>query len=192
MFHSTPLTRRAAAPRRLGFFSGVAALTYAANALAAPPQIGDKAPDFTLNNLSGHRVTLASQLKKGPIALIFLRGYPGYQCPLCTAQVNSYLGRAKDFGKTPVYLVYPGPADNLKGHAEEFVSGKTIPANFHFLLDPDFAFTKRYDLRWDAPNETSYPSTFVIDRKGVVQFAKISHSHGDRAAADDVLKALGK
>jgi alkyl hydroperoxide reductase subunit AhpC len=51
-------------------------------------------------------------------------------------------------------------------------------------------FTNAYGLRWDAPQETAYPATFVIDRDGIVRFAQISSGHDGRALATDVLKAL--
>jgi alkyl hydroperoxide reductase subunit AhpC len=57
-------------------------------------------------------------------------------------------------------------------------------------LDPDYTFTLRYGLRWDAPRETAYPSTFVIDRGGVVRFALVSRTHDGRAPAADVLAVL--
>jgi hypothetical protein len=57
-------------------------------------------------------------------------------------------------------------------------------------VDPDLAFVRSYNLRWDAPRETAYPSTFVIGRSGKVRFATVSRSHGGRAKAADVLKAL--
>jgi hypothetical protein len=38
----------------------------------------------------------------------------------------------------------------------------------------------------------SYPSTFVVDTKGIVRFAKVSHSHGGRASGTDILEALTK
>ena len=59
------------------------------------------------------------------------------------------------------------------------------------MLDPDFEFTVGYRLRWEAKNETAYPATFVVDSSGKITFAKISMSHGERASADEVLKALG-
>lgn len=58
------------------------------------------------------------------------------------------------------------------------------------VTDPDYIFTNSWGLRWDAPRETAYPSTFVIDRKGVVRFTKISKTHGDRANPADILKAV--
>jgi peroxiredoxin len=91
-----------------------------------------------------------------------------------------------------VLFVYPGPADKLKEHAAEFVKGKDYPAHFTFLLDPDYALTSAYNLRWDARNETAYPSTFVLDGKRKIVFAQVSKTHGGRAKVDDVLKALAK
>lgn len=44
-----------------------------------------------------------------------------------------------------------------------------------------------YGLRWDAPDETAYPSTFVIDETRSVRFAKVSRTHGGRTKAAAVL-----
>ena len=44
-----------------------------------------------------------------------------------------------------------------------------------------------YGLRWNAPKETAYPSTFILNNKGIVHYAKISQGHGDRSKAADVL-----
>ena len=157
-----------------------------------PPAIGDKARDFTLGELGGAPLRLAEVNKSGPVVIVMLRGYPGYQCPLCTRQVGEFIESADEFAKlgATVLFVYPGPCDELAARAAEFVKGKDYPAHFRILLDPDYVFTRAYGLRWDAPNETSYPSTFVLDAKRKVRFAKISKGHGDRAKVEDVLRAL--
>jgi peroxiredoxin len=159
-----------------------------------PPKIGDTAPDFELKDLKGASIKLSSMVEKGPVVLVQLRGYPGYQCPFCTLQVGQLLQKSEKFAaaKASVLLVYPGPAEGLKAHAEEFVRGKDVPANFYLLLDPDYKFVNLYGLRWDAPHETAYPSTFVLNQKREVLFAQISHSHGDRSKVDEVLAALPK
>lgn len=156
------------------------------------PGVGETASDFTLDSLGGGRVKLSAETEKGPVVLVVLRGFPGYQCPVCTAQVGRLVSDAARFAeaKATVLLVYPGPADSLKKRAEEFSKGRALPKNFTLLLDPDYTFTNQYGLRWDAPNETAYPSTFVLDSKRRVTFAKISRSHGDRASNADILKAL--
>lgn len=159
---------------------------------AGRPAVGDVAEDFELKTLDGESVKLSKLVADGPVVLVVLRGFPGYQCPACNAQAAQFLSKAKQFdaAKARVVMVYPGPADGLKKHADEFVRGKTLPDHFFLVLDPDYEFTKKYHLRWEAKNETAYPSTFVIDRERKITFAKISMTHGGRAAVEEVLKAL--
>jgi outer membrane biosynthesis protein TonB len=45
-------------------------------------------------------------------------------------------------------------------------------------------------LRWNAKNETAYPSTFIVDRSGNIGFAQVSHSHGGRVSATAALEAV--
>lgn len=161
-----------------------------ASPYAEPPAQGQAAPDFTLPSLRGETVKLSDATRRGPVALIVLRGFPGYQCPICNRQVQDYLHKAQAFADAAIHvlLVYPGPAQELPRRAHEFVADKPLPPHFDLLLDPDYKFTLAYGLRWDAPKETAYPSTFLIDSKGVVFFRKISKSHGSRTTAAEVLE----
>ena len=162
-------------------------------AAAEPLKVGEAAPDFTLNTLDGTAVKLSAENAKQPVVLVMLRGWPGYQCPLCTRQVHDFVAHAEIFaGKARVIMVYPGPAENLQAHAGEFLKDAQWPKDFIFVTDPDYAFTKAYGLRWDAKGETAYPSTFVIDARGKIQFVKISKSHGGRVNAEEAVKALAE
>jgi thioredoxin-dependent peroxiredoxin len=164
------------------------------SAVAAPPAVGDKAPDFVLETLQGKKIRMYEGASDKPIVLVVLRGYPGYQCPLCNRQAQDFIqnGAALEGAAGRVVLVYPGPSAGLKARAEEFLSGKSFPKNFDLVLDPGYEFTTLYDLRWNAPRETAYPSTFIIDPRGVVIFSHISKSHGGRVKAADILAALRK
>jgi peroxiredoxin len=157
-----------------------------------PPAIGDTVEDFELKTLKDEPVKLSDQLRRGPVVVIVLRGFPGYQCPVCNQQVGQFLAKADQFAdaKATILLVYPGPAEDLNQHATDFLDDRSLPENVLFVTDPDYTFTNAWSLRWDAANETAYPATFVVDEKRVVRFAKISKSHGDRSKPDDVLKAL--
>ncbi len=183
--------------RRIPLLIALAALLAAAPRAhaAQPPAIGAKAPAFTLATPEGKKVSLGSLLKKGPVVLIVLRGYPGYQCPYCQRQAHDFETNAAQFAAKGVelLLVYPGPADSLSAHAQEFLKqSQNLPPNFHLVIDPDYAVTNLYGLRWNAPSETAYPSTFVLNRKGIVTYRKISHEHGDRTTAAEILAQLGK
>jgi peroxiredoxin len=182
---------------RFGFLGTLAlailAISGWQSALAGdPPAVGKEVEDFELESLGGGKVKLSEATGEGPVVLVVLRGYPGYQCPACTAQVSGLASKAKAIKEAGarVLLVYPGPAEALNAKAEEFTAGKALPEGFDLLLDPDYSFTKAYNLRWDAPNETAYPSTFVISPDRKVTYAKISKTHGGRASTDEVVKAL--
>ena len=164
--------------------------------LAAPPQVGDVAADFELSSVEGEAVSLRNLRSSGPVVLVILRGYPGYQCPLCTRQVGQFLGQAEQFAAANADLVFVYPTDASLGvegtrqKAREFLKTTTLPANAVLLLDPGYELTSRYDLRWNAANETAYPSTFVIDREGIVISATVSKSHGGRASASEILRVV--
>lgn len=179
---------------RLALLGALATLG-GANVRAADhgPKVGTEAKDFELAALGGANTKLSALVKDGPVVLVVLRGNPGYQCPICLRQFGEFVGKADDFKKAGarVVFVYPGPSDKLKEKAAEFVKGKDYPAHFTILIDPDYAFTNAYGLRWDAKNETAYPSTFVIGKDQKVTFAKVSTTHGGRLSAADALKALG-
>jgi peroxiredoxin len=162
------------------------------HASGAVPKVGDKAGDHTLDDVDGKPVRFSEQLKDGPLVVVVLRGWPGYQCPFCTKQVADLLAHANGFESAGarVMLVYPGPGEGLRAHAAEFRKGREFPAPFRLLVDPDYHFAASHGLRWDAPHETVYPATFVIDRGGTVRFARVSHEHGGRVAAKEILDAL--
>lgn len=157
-----------------------------------PPKIGDTAPNFSLHDLKGNSVKLRELTATQPVVLVVLRGWPGYQCPICTRQVQDFLSRAEDFqaARSRVLMVYPGPAERLEEHAREFLRDWKWPEGFEFVIDPGYAFTEAYGLRWEAERETAYPSTFVIDEQNKIRFAKTSETHGGRVDAKTALKAL--
>jgi thioredoxin-dependent peroxiredoxin len=181
--------------RAWGSFLAIAAcsLFLGASAFAQTPAVGAKAPDFTLSTPTGKTVTMSAEQGGHPLVLVILRGFPGYQCPYCIKQVHDFADHASDFkaANTRVLLVYPGPPADLDQHAKEFLEKQAeLPSNIVLVTDPDYMVTNLYGLRWDAPHETAYPSTFILDKKGTVVFEKISHSHGDRLSAQDALDQL--
>ncbi len=156
---------------------------------------GQTAKDFQLHAVGGElsgKVRLSEVNQDGQVVVVVLRGFPGSQCPACTAQVGDFVNNAEKFAaqNVRVLLVYPGPDSQLDKRADEFLHGTKLPAPLTFLLDPGYRFTNAYHLRWDAPGETAYPSTIVVDEAGKIKFVKISDTHRGRATAAEVLAAL--
>lgn len=157
-----------------------------------PPKIGDTIDNFAFHTFEGHDLKLTDVSDKGPVVLVVLRGFPGYQCPVCTQQVADLRKHVKDFKElgATVLLVYPGKADKLTEHAKEFLKDSKLPEPLVLVTDPDYQFAERSHLRWDKAGETAYPSTFVLGKDRKVYYAKVSKSHGDRAKTDMLLDVL--
>lgn len=164
-----------------------------------PLAVGDKAPDFELP-VQGHDdyVSLSEVVSDGPVVVVVLRGYPGYQCPICTRQVSALINRSRSLsaalGDQPhrVILVYPGDVADLEQRAQQFLGAKRIPETLTLVRDPGMEMITSWGLRWNAPRETAYPSTYLIGPGSRVKWAKVSQSHSGRATVEEILQAIKK
>lgn len=155
--------------------------------------VGDQVSDFELPKVGDDAtLKLSDAYKDGPVVLVMLRGYPGYQCGICTRQYAEFRKAAKNLGRSAkhVIMVYPGGQSELKSRANEFVGSAAIPQPIVMVRDPGMKMVQDWGLRWDAPGETAYPATYVIDSSGKVIYAKVSQDHGGRTGVQEVLKAL--
>ena len=168
-----------------------------AEKIAQGPKEGSKIENFSGITMNGAEFQLYKHVEKGSVVLIMLRGFPGYQCPVCSTQVAGYIAKAEEFEKqknTPVVFIYPGKMKNLDKKAKEFTAPleekEDLPSNFIFVIDNDYKITNLLGLRWNVTDETAYPAAFVIDHKGYIQYAKVSDDHQGRASAEEILEFL--
>jgi peroxiredoxin Q/BCP len=156
------------------------------------PGVADHAPNFTLSTLGGTTLQLSTLTGQGRVILIVLRGYPGYQCPYSLQQFNDFQQYAAQFAalNTQIVFIYPGPSPNLVSEATDFATTSSMPGNIHLVIDPDFTVINLYGLRWNAPSETAYPSTFIIEKDRSIFSVQVGKSHGDHPSAADTLAAL--
>ena len=175
----------------------IALLANSLNAVPADerkPESGDKATAFKSTDLEGKAFEFQPDKSGRWTVLVFLRGYPGYQCPVCKRQVGELLSKSEQLlsARADVVFVYPGALKELTEKSKEFLADKQLPAGFTMVIDRDYQVVNAYHLRWEATKETAYPATFVIDPTGVIRYAKISQTHGDSASVQEVLAVLGK
>lgn len=157
--------------------------------------VGDKVVDFDLPVVGDDGyVKLSDHYKQGPVVVVILRGYPGYQCPLCSRQLGALANRAKTLAQETekVILVYPGEASLLEDHADDFMGSRSLPDPLIIVRDEGMGMVDSWGLRWNAPNETAYPAAYVIDGNGRVAWKKVSDSHAGRSSVEEILKALRK
>lgn len=104
--------------------------------MASIPEVGDKAPDFTLPSTDGE-ITLSKRLKGGAVLLVF---YPGDATPVCTKQLCNYRDNLDTFEDLDVQVLAINPQSD-ESH-REFATKQRFP--FPLLSDADGTVCKRY------------------------------------------------
>jgi peroxiredoxin len=138
----------------------------------SPLTVGAKAPDFTLKTVEGKSYSLASFMGK-PVLLEFFAVW----CPHCQAEakvLNQLDAAFNPHGlQTIAVLASPyGQNYDKSGGTDLTIATKSdinwFISNFKVkhptLIDPTFATVNKYGA-------SSYPTLYVLDKKGIVQFA---------------------
>lgn len=135
-------------------------------------EIGEKAPDFTLENQDGKNVSL-SDYKGSNIVLYF---YPKDMTPGCTTQACDFKEHHDSFKNNNTVIIGVSP-DPIEKH-QKFIEKHGLP--FELLADTDHKVAEAYDV-WKLKkmfgkefygNERS---TFIIDKEGnlVKEYRKV-------------------
>lgn len=128
--------------------------------------VGEKAPDFTLQNQDGKNVTL-SQYKGKNIVLYF---YPKDMTPGCTTQACDFRDEYSEFEKLNTVVLGVSP-DPIERH-QKFIEKHGLP--FPLLADTENEVAKLYDV-WKLKKMFGNEfygierSTFIIDAEGIVR-----------------------
>ena len=173
------------------------ALVTAADVGTAAEQqdVGERVVDFELPVVGSEEyLSLSDEYEQGAVVVVVLRGYPGYQCPVCSRQVGSLANRAKGLAGQAhrVILVYPGEGTLLKRHAGQFMGSRSLPQPLVLVRDDEMKMVASWGLRWRAHRETAYPATYIIGRNGRIRWKKVSESHAGRSTVEEILKELRK
>jgi peroxiredoxin Q/BCP len=151
--------------------------------MAATPDVGDRAPDFTLTGTTGE-VRLADLLRKGPVVLLF---YVEDNTPSCTQQVESFRDEYETLSELGASVVAIS-ADPLPVH-DRFVE-RLGGLPFPLLADPDLRVTRLYGVA-DEQNKRSGRAAFVIDRDGTIKQRFVPYSVASTEHFLAVFEAIG-
>jgi peroxiredoxin len=168
-------------------------------------KVGEKAPDFVLNNALGQPVNLTAKLKQGPVVLVF---YRGAWCPFCNMHLHVLQKSLPEFNKYDAQLITVTPQTPDKS-VEQFKQ-KGYP--FEVLSDLDSKVMKAYRLYFELPDELvdvykkhgldietyngmgrhvlPVPGTFVIDTDGIVRAMQADTDYKQRMEPAAIIEAL--
>lgn len=126
------------------------------------------APDFTLNDKDGNKVSL-SDFKGKKVVLYF---YPKDNTPGCTKQACTFAAAYNDFRNDNVQVI--GISKDSEASHRKFAEKYGLP--FILLSDPELEVIKKYDV-WAEKKLYGklgfgvVRSTYIIDENGVVEKA---------------------
>lgn len=168
-------------------------------------QVGQKAPNFVLNNAFGKTVKLYDELKKGPVVLVF---YRGAWCPHCNIHLHALQKSLPDFLHHGAQLITISPqkpdksAEQFKKDGYDFevlsdLQSKVMKDyNLYFeLSDELLAVYKHFDIDVEAHNGQGrtvlpVPGSFVIDQDGIVRAMQAQTNYKERMAPAAIVSAL--
>ena len=148
------------------------------------PQVGDVAPDFSLQDQHGNTVRLADHHGR-PVVLYF---YPKDDTPGCTTEACNFRDDIFQFREMGVEVVGVS-LDDVESH-KAFAEKYSLP--FALLSDADQTVAKAYGvLTKSGPMSYAKRETFVIAPDGTVakHYAEVKAAeHSDQVLQD--VKAL--
>lgn len=167
-------------------------------------EVGAKAPGGTLTTIEGESVDLASMYGDGPLVITFYRG--GW-CPFCNRAMAKWAESQSSLQEAGArWLAITPEKPNFTKETSEKFQGLTVlsDANFeaskgfglYFDLDDEIkGVYKGYGINLEEHNANGlwslpHPATFIIDSKGIVQFAEVHVDYKQRTDPATVLAAL--
>lgn len=178
-------------PRRVALMVLLAASSNAVDdALAQAKEIavGDRAPSFTLKDQNDHEFSLDAMIKKGPVAVVFIRSIDWcVYCQLQTVQLSENLPKIQGAGGQVVVVCYDAPEK-----VKRFARRRKI--NVPILSDAGSKTIAAYAMRalngaGDQLGSAQH-GTFVIDQSGIVRSKPYLTSFEGGAAVDALVSAL--
>jgi peroxiredoxin Q/BCP len=163
---------------------GVAALALAVPAAAAELQVGDPAPDFTLQASDGKTYKLSDFKGKQAVVVAW---FPAAFTQGCTIECKSLADNGEKIRKYDV-TYFMASVDKLEGEKGNKAFAETMKADFPMLSDPDKKTAEAYGVL----NQRGFANrwTFYIDKNGNI--AAIEKMVRPATSAEDMIAKLGE
>jgi peroxiredoxin len=169
--------------------------------------INSKATEFKVKDQSGNEISLKELRKKGPVVVMF---YRGYWCPYCNKELRRFqdsLDYIMEKGATLVAITPEGK----EGIDSTY---KRTGASFSILTDSDMSISSAYGVNFkiDERTEGRYknagidlkkingqkeislpvPAVYIINKDGYVSYRYFEADYKKRPWVKDIVEALTK
>ncbi len=166
---------------------------------------GDQAPEFTLFDSDGNRISSQELLAKGPLVLTF---YRGVWCPYCNLELQALeevVGDIEARGASLLAISQQSAENSRKSQRQNKLS-------FPILTDQSGDLAEQFGLRWtlqpylidvfkmfqvelpifhkDDKWTLPMPARYVIDQDGTIAYAEVNPDYTRRPEPSDMFPVL--
>jgi peroxiredoxin len=148
-------------------------------------KVGATAPDFTLQDATGHEVSLKTLLQQGKVALAFVRSADW--CLFCRRQLQDLQQHLPEIAAAGIQLVaisYDSPTTNSAAVTK-------LGVTFPLLSDTGSKVIDAYGIRnHEAKGRGDgipHPVLFLLDRQGVIRVKLMRDGYRERPEAAEII-----
>ena len=169
--------------------------------------INSKSPDFKGKDQNGNEIALKDLRKKGPVVIIF---YRGYWCPYCNKELQRLEDSLQLIKEKGAQLIAITP-EKQEGIAKTIEKTK---ASYPIITDEDLKIMKAYDVSYQVDTKTidrykmanidlaanngqkpdavylPVPAVYIIGRDGEIKYRYFEEDYKKQAAVKDILNNL--
>jgi len=169
--------------------------------------INSKAPDFRAKDQKGDEISLKELRKKGPVVLIF---YRGYWCPYCTRELQileDSLALIREKG-AEIVAITPEKQDGVAKMIDK------TKASYSLITDDDMKIMKAYDVAYQVDDKTvsrykmsgidlasnngqkpgsiflPVPAVYIVGKDGEIKYRFFDPDYRNQALVKDILSNL--
>ncbi|MFI5187843.1 MAG: peroxiredoxin-like family protein [Chitinophagales bacterium] len=169
--------------------------------------INSKAPDFRAKDQNGNEVELKDLRKKGPVIIVF---YRGYWCPYCSKELQ----KLED--SMPLIKEKGAQVIAITPEKQEGIS-KTIDktkATYSIITDEDMKIMRAYDVAYQVDDKTvgryklsgidllanngqkagsvylPVPAVYIVGKDGEIKYRFFDADYRNQALVKDILNNL--
>ena len=163
-------------------------------------KVGDKAPDFSIMDQNGEKVSLKETLMQGDVVLTF---YRGAWCRYCMKQMMDYqdsLHMITDLGATLIAISPEHEAGIQKTVEKAGVTFSLIHDDeLQIMLDYKVVSQEKVNEYLKLSKETDedisrkyvpVPALYIINQEGIIEFVSFNPDYKKRMTVDQILKRL--
>src|SRR5258708_11576728 len=141
--------------------------------------VGNPAPDFTVKAVANSSGTLSLKSMRGKVVLI---DFWGTFCEPCKKSFPKLQDLNTKYAASGLRIV--GVSEDESDDKDKIPSfGDTYGAKFPLAWDGDKSIAKHY-------KPETMPSSFIIDKKGVVRYAHVGYHDGEEVEVEKEIKEL--